>query len=132
MNKEKYQELKEELERVSKLFCGGKTPQTNDMNQHGRFSHGAYVYYFDTWNDALREFGFEVNVQKDRKYNLSKEELVEEIISIYDEIGKPPTMEEFEERSNLNRKRYIKKFGTWNDAIKYCDFKPRGRIDIYL
>lgn len=124
-----YDDLQDEFYRVSREHCNFNTPKTGDMNKYSEFSHGIYVYRFGSWNEAVEEFGFKPN-REVGEYKLSEEKLFGKLRDFQAEKGKVPTMEEFEEWSGLNRKRYTKKFGSWNNALKEAGLSVNSRMYI--
>lgn len=58
-------ELLEELHRLKEEL--GKTPSSTDMNELGEYWSATYHDHFGSWNDGLREAGFEPNQSQRNK-----------------------------------------------------------------
>jgi hypothetical protein len=55
------EELLDELHRLRKEF--DKTPSSADMNEVGEYWASTYHDHFGSWNNALREAGFECCIE---------------------------------------------------------------------
>ncbi|GAB7010231.1 homing endonuclease associated repeat-containing protein [Halorubrum trueperi] len=100
----------------------GNVPSTADMNESGEYSAPPYYRAFGSWNDALREAGFEP--KKTRKPR-SKEELIAELHRVAEECGDTPTKEDMAEYGDPAPDTYSGKFGSWNAALEAAGFTPR-------
>lgn len=54
-------EREELLEAIVEVADGKSPPTLERMNEHGEFSSTTYYNHFESWNEALREAGFEAN-----------------------------------------------------------------------
>lgn len=75
------EELIEELHRVSEEHCDGETPTQKDMNKYGNISQSTFGYRFGSWNESLKEAGFNIN----SIFKYSEEEMLNEIERLCDE-----------------------------------------------
>jgi len=121
------QELIDELHRVSEEHCDGETPTSNEVNEFAKYSTMPYKR-FGTWNEALIEAGFEVNVD----LNITREKLKDELIRISEEYrdGKPPREQDINKHSKYSVRPYKDRFGTWNETLKEFDFELNREKDI--
>jgi len=111
------QALLEELERVADKL--GRPPKYSDMPEHSRYGGAVYSKKFGSWNEALVEAGFEPN----REQNLSKQDLIEELHRLADELDRIPRHDEMTERSRYGSAVYSTKFGSWNNALREAGFE---------
>ena len=117
-------ELLAELERLNEEL--GRTPTVEDMWEEGRFGSATYETAFGSWNDAIREADLGVNVRSD----IPKKELLGEIQSLSDELGKTPEGREMDKHGQFDSTTYRSRFGSWNNALKQIGFDPLLRTDI--
>jgi len=117
-------ELLAELERLNEKL--GRTPTVEDMWEEGRFGSATYETAFGSWNDAIREADLGVNVRSD----IPKKELLGEIQSLSDELGKTPEGREMDKHGQFDSTTYRSRFGSWNNALKQIGFDPLLRTDI--
>ena len=120
----------EEIEKVSQKVSG--EPSRNDMKEHGDISLTTVGRIFGQWSDAKEEAGFEVNRQKWNKDYVSKEEISVEIERVSKEYcnGKTPREKDFGQHSKYSSTVCEKRFGSWNDAVKYSGFEINRRGSI--
>lgn len=118
------EELLEELHRLREEL--DKTPTTDEMNQLGEYSAGAYQYHFGSWNDALREAGFDPNQSQPGK--ISTDELLSEIRRLARELNKTPTKKELNDIGKYYGRTYQRRFSSWSKAVRQAGFEPNQRI----
>jgi len=58
-----------EIKRVSREFCDGQRPTQSDINKYGKFSNITYHNKFNSWNQAIKEAGFDVYTQPSGQNN---------------------------------------------------------------
>lgn len=92
-----------------------KTPSGPDMAEYGRHSYHSYVKYFGTWNGAIEQLGLTPN---NEKYQISQEELFEELRRIAEKKGSRPNTTDMEVEGKYSYPTYIYRFGSWEAA---CD-----------
>ena len=70
------------------------------------------------WNNALEEIGIELGkFQKNSK--ITEEELLEEILKIWTELGRQPTTGDIKKGSGkYPRNRYSERFGSWENTLQ--------------
>ncbi len=117
-------ELLDELTRLSDAL--DRTPTSMDMESSGRFGHATYSSTFGSWNEAIREANLSVNVRSD----IPETELLDELKSLRDELGRAPEMREMDRQGQFDSSTYSHRFGTWNDALRAADIVPSTRINI--
>jgi len=103
------EELAEEL---------GKTPRSTDDPRLTK----AAKRYFGSWRKALKVAGFEP-----RRYRRwSKDEIIEKLKDLADELGKSPTFEDARERG-LYYHNVRKHFDSWNEAKEVAGLETFSR-----
>lgn len=107
--------LREEISRLEKEL--GNVPSTSDMAKHGKYDPETYRRKLDGWNSTLRQMGLVPTVQSD----LSDDELLRDMEELHDNLGKIPTMEEFNTHMSYNAAIFGYRFGTYSNAIKKSD-----------
>jgi SOS-response transcriptional repressor LexA len=118
------QELISELQRLTKEI--GSSPTQEDMLNHGKFSFRPYVDTFNSWNEALRAAGLEVN----SRYEIPEEELIDGIKEFSDELGHTPSFTEMDKRGPFSPNTYIRKFESWNQALQLAGLDINSRQNI--
>lgn len=123
------QELIDELHRVSEEHCGGNRPTISDMDLYGKISSGTYKNRFQKWTNAIKEadlYDKEIN-----RYRITKEKLKKEITRLSKNFcnGKTPSQNIMEQHGKYCVPVYYNRFGSWNEALKECGFKPNRIID---
>jgi hypothetical protein len=115
-------ELIDELHSVKKQL--GKTPGMREMDQHGRFDSTTYEAKFGTWNDALKAAGLNPILRSD----IPEPELIDEIERLADELNRPPTRDEMEQRGAFSGSIYARRFGTWTDGLLEAGLDPHKTL----
>jgi hypothetical protein len=117
-------ELLDELTRLRNVL--GRTPTAVDMESKGRFGHATYENAFGSWNNAIREANLAVNVRSD----IPKSELLDELKSLRDELGRAPERREMDQQGQFDSSTYSHRFGTWNSALRAANIEPSTRRNI--
>ncbi|MFC7319055.1 homing endonuclease associated repeat-containing protein [Halomarina halobia] len=89
------------------------------MNEYGQYSRKAASKHFGSWNNALRSSGFEPNHEK-----IPREELLEEIHRLAENLGRAPFISDLKSDGRYSLRGYIRKFGSWNEAITTAGYEP--------
>lgn len=105
--------LLEELERLDSEL--DSTPRKRDMDELGRYSGEIYTKRFGSWYDALERVGLESDSYPHR---ISTEDLYSELLRLTDELGRVPEGREMDEEGNYSLSAYVRRFGSWNDAVE--------------
>ena len=101
----------------------GRVPKQIDfLNQDIYPSYMVYIRKYGSWNNAIIKCGLKINRHK--RKNLTKEFLLSELYRYKTEFGIIPINRDFRYNddypSDLN---YTKYFGSWNNALKMCNFR---------
>lgn len=117
------EELIEALREFSERVEG--TPTFREMNDEGPYSGGTYKRRFGSWHDALRAADIEptygIDVDPDR------DELVEELRTVADELGETPTKDDVKERGEYPVGAYDDEFGSFVSALEAAGLEPTHR-----
>lgn len=90
-----------------------RTPRYEDVREKGKFSTVTYQNRFGSWNQALKEAGLGINQKSP-----TKEELIGEIETLQEELGKIPTIYDIKENGKYSYSSYRNEFGLWENAME--------------
>lgn len=114
------EDLLDELRRLADEL--GRTPGMKMMSERGAYSGRVYPRRFGSWNEAVEAAGLEPNPQGGPLP--TEEELLDELHRLGDELGHTPTHREMREQGNQSPSAYMKRFGSWNEAVEAAGFTP--------
>lgn len=101
------------------------------MDEDGPHASKTYGDRFGTWNKALEKAGLETGTNDPTGAPpISREDLLNELRRLADELGKTPTTREMDEEGAYCEDPYRREFGTWNNAVREADLEPNVRMDI--
>jgi len=112
------EEVISEIQRVSQEFFDGSSPRIVDMRELGEYSWTIYEKLDESYNELLQEAGLETN------YRHSKEELIEDLKKIGEELERRPKCYELKELSKYSRGTFRRAFGSWEKAVVQAGFEP--------
>lgn len=115
-------ELVDEIQRIGNK----KVPPTLFEVAQGKFSKSTYLSRFDSWQEAVREAGYDDTTTR---INYSDKTLLEEIQRL-EKNGAPPTQYRMTQSGKFPLNRYINRWGTWNKAIKAAGYKPNSEQNL--
>lgn len=119
------EELLSELERVGDEL--GDRPTANDMRNHGAYWVSTYRRAFGSWNNALEAAGIDSSPSQDRQ-PVSDEALLEELERVGEIVDGTPKARAMEEHGEHGPNTYIRRFGSWNDAVRKAGFEPNTEV----
>lgn len=90
------------------------------------FDTGDGADYFDSWNEALVEAGFEMNMN----HNIQKEDVINDFHNLVDKLGRIPISREFNEWASYSTHVVYNNFGGWNNLIRLAGYEPPHRKNI--
>jgi hypothetical protein len=105
-------EVRTEIRRLESTL--GRVPTPDEFEAQSVHRRGDWQQHFDSWKAALNAAG----VPPDRS------EVIGEIRRLTDELGRTPTIAEFDERATVPKRYYQEYFGTWIDALEAADVLP--------
>ncbi len=103
-----------------------RVPTADTIREGGAHSVKTYERTFGSWNNALKEAGFEVN----NRSNIPESELLDELQRLGDEIGRTPRATDMEKEGQFGSATYATAFGSWNHALQKAEFELNVRSDI--
>jgi 5-methylcytosine-specific restriction endonuclease McrA len=112
------EDLLQELQSLSNRL--GRSPTREELASMSTYSAEPYKREFGSWNDALRAADLPV-VKRDR---LAEDELLGEVRRVANELGETPSVTQMETLGQIYPSVYIKRFGSWNDAIEAAGLDP--------
>ncbi|WP_235019751.1 HNH endonuclease [Natrialba sp. INN-245] len=115
------EQLLTELERLGDEL--GRSPTISEMDELGAYAAGTYKDHFDSWTNALQLVGYEPI----KEYRVSKEAILDDIASLADALGKPPTASEMRLKGKYSVKLAQNHFGSWNKALQAAGYDPHHR-----
>ncbi len=135
-------ELAAELRRLRDTV--GHLPTIADMDEQGAYSAATYKNRFGSWTDALAEtFDDGASLLSARQSQtaeqlpsgntgprISEDELLADLQTLADRLGRTPTSNDMREHGSHSTSTYMKRFGSWNDAIKAADLDPPAQNKI--
>jgi hypothetical protein len=99
----------------------GGAPTQTEMNERGEFSQRPYYREWDSWGEALAAAGVERNAE--RVHGIDDEQLQEALRDLSRAVGRPPTAETMNDRGQFSVYPYLRRWGTWNDALRTAGFE---------
>lgn len=112
------EDLIEDLRRLQEEF--GRAPRYNEVEPESRFSTGTYEDRFGSWNESLKAAGIGVTKRND----ITDEELLDELKSLYQRFGRTPMIEEMDEYGEFAGCTYSERFGSWANAVREIGCSP--------
>jgi len=130
------EELAAELHRLRDEL--GHLPTIPEMNEHGAYWASTYKNHYDSWTAALVEVFDEVTQENINDFRdqdgapppgspearVSDETLRESLHALADELGRTPTSKEMRKDGAHSDRTYMRRFGSWNDALEAADLDP--------
>lgn len=118
-------DLLDELQRLADEH--GSPPSVKLMNEHGKYSASAYKRRFGSWNEALEAAGFDPQAFDSK---IPESALVAELRELAANSDSPPTFEEMEKDGDYGARTYIRRFGSWNEALAYAGLEVNTEQEI--
>lgn len=91
----------------------GRAPKAFEMDAQGKFSAKIAQRRFGSWNDALRQAGFEPNLIQ----SIPDEDLYSELKRVAQMLGRVPTVAKFIRHGRFSIEPYQRRFDTWEEAL---------------
>jgi hypothetical protein len=109
----------------------GRAPTQVDMNEYGRHSYKPYYREWGSWTNALAAAGIAI----DRNLGASRDELLNELHRLGDELDRAPLARELQQHSQYSLWPYRRVFDSWNNALRAAGFstnKEHGVVSGHL
>lgn len=104
----------------------GSAPSERTYRNHGEYAVKTYCNRFGGWNPALQAAGLEPNVEM----NLSEKTLITALQEFAEELGRPPTNDEMDQRGPYTGNPYKRSFGNWNQALRKAGLEINQTRDV--
>lgn len=111
-------DLVEELQRLGDEL--GEQPTLQEMNEHGEYWGSTYKNHFGSWAAAIEAAGFDPSAVAQP---IERDALRAELERVVEELGRRPTMDEMAEHGEYDPATYIRKFGSWLDALEDAGYE---------
>ena len=98
----------------------GRPPKRSEITSFSNVSVGPYYTIFGTWGNALREAGYE----PPKRWEVSKETLVDAIQRLSKQLGRAPTYQEFDENKAYSASTVENRFGSWVGGVSAAGLEP--------
>ena len=92
----------------------GHAPTQDEYNEHGDHCHNSVFRRFDSWYGAL-ELALE-DSDVDAPGPLTDERILEDIARVAEELGRAPSLREYDELGEHGTSTARRRFGSWSDA----------------
>ncbi|WP_232700840.1 homing endonuclease associated repeat-containing protein [Halobacterium wangiae] len=106
-------DLLEEIDRLAAEY--GRPPTLQELRDHGEYGASTYYTYFGSWQDALEAAGYE---PRPPQTAATKQELLEELQRLANEIGHPPSVSEMNVEGVYWASTYKNHFDSWANALE--------------
>ena len=116
-------EKEELIQKIQSLYKETSRIPTVEMidNRSDMPSSSTYYREFDSWNKVLDQAGFKAN-----KPHYNREELINHLQELSEELGGSPTIQEMIESDDRpSSTPFFKEFETWNKALEEARLETR-------
>ncbi len=96
----------------------GHTPSAEEMTAYGDYSHAVYIDRFGSWKTAVDRADL---APVERRTAPTRQELVNELKRLADDLDRVPSSKDVEEESNYSYSAYYREFDGFTDALKAAD-----------
>jgi len=107
------------LTEINRLADGDSPPTAPEFNRKGKYGTSTVLRRFGSWNAGVKKAGYETNVER----NVSKENLLAEISRLADGDS-PPTVREFNKKSEHDATTVQRRLGGWNAGLRKAGYEP--------
>lgn len=107
------EELLSDLKRIA-AKSGRSTVTSREYESAGRYSPDTVQRRFGSWNEALKQAGFDIS----NEFNINKDRLFENLERLWISLGRQPTRRELIKRSEFSIGPYMRAFGSWRKALQ--------------
>lgn len=114
------QRILQEIKRVAQLTAPMALSKRSFLSQSS-LKESYIRYHFGTWNDALEAAGFQPNAAGIRisgNASIPDDELLAEIGEVWKKCGRRPTIDLMNSQGKFSKKPYVKRWGTFSQAIE--------------
>jgi hypothetical protein len=104
----------------------GERPTADQMDEQGEYWVSTYQDHFGSWTNAVEEAGYETPHPSRR---VPTERLLDELKRIADDVGGRPTLRDMEAKGEYGPMTFIRRYGSWNEALEAAGFEARTSHD---
>lgn len=104
-------DIEEELQRLSEEYHGGGKPEISTLREHSDYTRNDIKKIFKNWGDAIEKLG----------HTLTREDILNELQRVSEEVDLPLTQEKFSSHSNIEWYNVTNNFDTWVSALRKAD-----------
>ena len=101
----------------------GHVPTGDEMNAEGPHWVSTYEDAFGSWGDALEAAGLEAPGVRGRPHD--DETLLAELRRVGEAVGDTPTYGDIAREGAHDPRTYVRRFGSWNEALEAAGFDAR-------
>lgn len=113
------EELIEALQRMYNRI--GELPTIEIIEEEFEYSYQSLYNHFGGLRDALETAG--INGYERHSVAISRDELLNELQRLADELGRPPSSREMDERGNFSKGTYYRDFDSWINALRTANIE---------
>jgi len=92
------------------------TPTFDEWTHSKNPSPGTYSRRFGSWAEGLRAAGLEPHQEQSQPTTYSREELLDHIQDLHEELGREPSQADLADSDGPSRAPYMDRFGSWSRA----------------
>lgn len=112
---------------VKNIVLKKQTITLKEYCTYGKYRSKAIINHFGSWNNLLARLGIKpTKIQE----HLSKEEIFRLIEDLWVQLGKQPTLREFESITHHTKKIIVSNFGKWDTCLKEFTIWEKNRNTI--
>jgi hypothetical protein len=115
---ERQQRVIAEIQRIARMLDVRRLSQSDFDKHHQLGCVSTAGYQFGSWNRAVRAAGLEPfdSGQSNRGPKIADDELLDEIVRLHRQLGKPPSEREMARFGQYSPKPYKDRWGSWTAA----------------
>lgn len=117
-------DITDELRRVAAEL--DHSPSVREMAEHGSIAPSTVENHFGSWNDGLEAAGLATTMDA----KATKTEVIDAIQALTDQLSRPPTATEMDNRGKFSTAVAQRRFGDWNSALQAAGYEPHTVRDI--
>lgn len=115
--------LLQELRRLADDL--GHPPTFTEIEEQGEHAYSTYRRRFGGLEEAYEAAGLDsVDMAETRRAIIPEADLIEELRRLADDLGRPPTVTEIEERGEHAHQTYLRRFGSLEAACEAANLDP--------
>jgi hypothetical protein len=121
------EELLRELRRLDDEL--DHSPSQSDIDEHGEYYPIDYQREFGSWNEAKVAAGLKTIEPGGEHSSVSTEDLIRELVRLYEEINSPPTKKDMQKLGKYSHQIYRRKLGSWNNALEEAGLEKSRSVE---